>query len=516
MQDHKANITQVSQSLSLAGGRTLSYRARTSTLALAFIMALSPVWLLWSSGAALSLLWSIVTSLSQGKGVPEFYDLMAAFYFFLVTIGLFAVYVCSDSKVLFDGETIRLPSRFLFELRGRLRRPWSSLKMIDFRDRDGNHSRPQNMILVFEGGAAVPLSLAGMKRDDVKELIQAIQLLAPSAEFYPTLTELDLDLVSGFDAGLSATLHPSFTQLWEDELAGRFGSTIFVPLEPGALLQDEGVRVLGQLCFGGLSAVYLAERKDATQVILKEAVLPLGCDQSLKEKALAMFAREAAILANLKHERIAAVLDYFVENGRHYIVLEHIEGIDLRRFVREQEAQPAETVLRWLSELSDILAYLHAHEPPVVHRDVTPDNIVLARDGHLSLIDFGAANNLVGTATGTLVGKQSYISPEQFRGKAGPQSDLYSLGATMYFALTGSDPEPLSRLSPPEPQDLGDSSRELYVGLGRIIESLTEQNLEARIKSAADLKALLEALKTSLPSNGPAPSPLTISARSES
>ncbi len=184
-------------------------------------------------------------------------------------------------------------------------------------------------------------------------------------------------------------------------------------------LQNGAINVIGQLCFGGLSAVYLAERvTDAdSPVILKEAVLPLGCDEALKEKALEMFGREAAILASLDHERIAAVRDYFVENGRHYIVLEHIDGIDLRRFVREQGAQSAEVVLRWLSEMTDILIYLHNHEPPVVHRDVTPDNIVLARDGHLSLIDFGAANNLVGTATGTLVGKQSYISPEQFRGQ---------------------------------------------------------------------------------------------------
>jgi len=499
MQDHKANLTQVSQSLSLVGGRKLSYRARTSTLALAFIMALSPVWLLWSTGAALSLIWSIFNSLSHGHGVPEFYDLMAAFYVFLISVGIFAVYVCSDSKLVFDGETIRLPSRFLFELRGRLRRPWESLRIVDFRDRDGSHSRPQHMALVFDGGASVPLGIAGMKRDDVKELIQAIQLLAPQAEFYPALVELELELVSGFDAGLSATLHPSFTQLWEDELAGRFGSTIFVPLEPGAVLQEESVKVLGQLCFGGLSAVYLAEQKDGTQVILKEAVLPLGCDQSLKEKALAMFAREAAILATLKHERVAAVLDYFVDNGRHYIVLEHIEGIDLRRFVREQEAQPAEVVLRWLSEMNDILMYLHAHEPPVVHRDVTPDNIVLARDGHLSLIDFGAANNLVGTATGTLVGKQSYISPEQFRGKAGPQSDLYSLGATMSFALTAADPEPLTKLSPEIPDDISDDSLLIYTGLVEIIRDLTEQELESRIKTSAELKGRIEALKAPLP-----------------
>jgi serine/threonine protein kinase len=294
---------------------------------------------------------------------------------------------------------------------------------------------------------------------------------------------------------LSAALNPSFTQLWEDELASRFGSTIFVPLEPGGTLQEGSLTVVGQLCFGGLSAVYMASRKGGQQVILKEAVLPQGCDQELKEKALAMFAREAAILATLKHERIAQVMDYFIEGGRHYIVLEHIEGIDLRRFVREQGPQPAEIVCRWLSEMASILIYLHAHEPPVVHRDVTPDNIVLARDGHVSLIDFGAANNLVGTATGTLVGKQSYISPEQFRGKAGPQSDLYSLGATVYFALCGADPEPLTRLTLAVPGGTSEQSRQIFFGLARIVEDLTEQDPALRTKTSIELKSQVDSLK---------------------
>ncbi|MBS1991557.1 MAG: serine/threonine protein kinase [Cyanobacteria bacterium SZAS LIN-3] len=501
MPDEKANLTLVAQSLSQTGGRKLSYRARTSTLALAFIMALSPVWLLWASGAAISLIYSILSNMRAGKEIPEFYDVMAAFYVVLIAVGAFAVYVCSDTKLVFDGQTLKLPARFLFELRGRLRRPWSSLKMVDFRDRDGSHKRPQNLALVFEGGASVPLSISGMKREDVKELIQAVQLFAPEAQFFPPLAELELDLGSGFDAGLTA-LHPSFTQLWEDELAGRFGSTIFVPLEPSARLQEGGIKVLGQLCFGGLSAVYLAERKDGRQVILKEAVLPLGCEESLREKALAMFAREASILATLKQERIASVLDYFVENSRHYIVLEHIEGIDLRRFVRDQGSQPPEVALRWLGEMADILAYLHEHEPPVVHRDVTPDNIVLARDGHLSLIDFGAANNLVGTATGTLVGKQSYISPEQFRGKACEQSDLYSLGATIYFVLTGQDPEPLSRLTPEPPDQLSEAGRPLFFALARLVENLTEQDVESRVKSCAELKKQIEAVREPLPMRG--------------
>jgi tRNA A-37 threonylcarbamoyl transferase component Bud32 len=505
MQDNKATIARVesAQSLLPAGERRLAYRARSSTLALAFIMALSPIWLLWSLGAALMLLGAIIGYIARGERVPEFYDAMTCFYFFLTTVGVFAVFVCRDVKLTFDSNEISFPSRFLFEVRGRLTRPWKDLSHVDFRDRSGNANHPQDMTLVFRGGARVPLAIAGMKREDLSELIQAIQLFAPQAEFMPPLSSLKLDLVSGFEAGLSGLLQPSYTQLWEDELASRFGSTIFVPLEPGAVLQNGNLSVIGQLCFGGLSAVYLAEREAGTTVILKEAVLPLSCDQALKEKALEMFGREAAILASLKHERIAAVRDFFVENGRHYILLEHIDGIDLRRFIREQGPQSPEVVLRWLAEMTDILIYLHEHEPPVVHRDVTPDNIVLARDGHLSLIDFGAANNLVGTATGTLVGKQSYISPEQFRGKAGPQSDLYSLGATIYFALTGLDPEPLSRLAVPVADGLPPPAGQIGLGLAQIVKELTEQTLAQRTESCHELKTQVESLRQSLHDAGP-------------
>jgi serine/threonine protein kinase len=97
------------------------------------------------------------------------------------------------------------------------------------------------------------------------------------------------------------------------------------------------------LSFGGLSAVYLVSKPEEARLpgqvklyVLKEAVLPLGSDDSLKAKALEMFERESMLLSSLSHERIARVLDYFVSAGRNYILLEHIEGIDLRCFVAEQ------------------------------------------------------------------------------------------------------------------------------------------------------------------------------------
>jgi serine/threonine-protein kinase len=268
-----------------------------------------------------------------------------------------------------------------------------------------------------------------------------------------------------------------------------------VPLEPGQIVSGRkpALQILGQLSFGGLSAVYLVgEGQNSSSenkvFILKEAVMPVSTEETLRVKAQEMFERESRLLSSLRHSRIARVYDSFVADGRHYILLEHIEGADLRRFVREHGPQPAAVALRWLVEAAEILRYLHNHEPAIVHRDVTPDNLVLARDGHLSLIDFGAANTMLGTATGTLVGKQSYIAPEQFRGKAQCASDIYSLAGTIYFALTATDPEPLSLLSPASIRS------DIAEDFDRLIRHCTAQDVEQRIATADELLARARAI----------------------
>jgi serine/threonine protein kinase len=105
-------------------------------------------------------------------------------------------------------------------------------------------------------------------------------------------------------------------------------------------------------------------------------------------------------------------------------------------------------VLDWSQAIAGILLYLHGQTPAIIHRDLTPENLVLGEDNLIHLIDFGAANEFAATATGTLIGKQAYIAPEQFRGKPTPSSDIYALGATMYYLLTGQDPEALSTSNP--------------------------------------------------------------------
>jgi serine/threonine-protein kinase len=194
----------------------------------------------------------------------------------------------------------------------------------------------------------------------------------------------------------------------------------------------------------------------------------------------------------LNHERIASVFDYFVENNHNYIALEYVDGKDLRKYISEKGPQNELTVLRWAIEISEILSYLHSLEPPVVHRDLTPDNLLLEADGSITLIDFGAANEFIGVATGTVVGKQSYISPEQFRGKATPASDYYSLGASLSYLLTGKDPEALSvcRLSEICPHISSD--------IESLIIDLTSLSESDRLQSATELRKRCQLIIDSL------------------
>lgn len=484
-------------------GIVLRYREGRVFVAQVLFIALAPLWGLYAVSAIISLLIEAAGKLAGSQIGVEQLLLPLLFYIALAFGGFLALKTCSDSNLALDSNGIRFPRYLLFETRFRLFRPWQTLKNVQFRSL-GRSTGPQSVNLNFEDGASVKLALNALAPEDLKELILAVQVFSPQAQFTPSLRELDLNLSQGESSLLN--LPTSYTELWEQDLAGRFGSTIFVPLEPGQELTWSGkkLKVLAQLAFGGLSAVYLV--KSAVDdgafgvefnevMVLKEAVLPANLDSTLENKALEMFEREARLLSSLNHPRLARVVDYFIVSGRHYILLAHIEGADLRRFVVEHGAQPPLVVVRWFRELIAILRYLQEHDPPVVHRDLTPDNIILARDGRLSVIDFGAANNLVGTATGTIVGKQSYIAPEQFRGKACGGSDVYALAATMGFALTGKDPEPLTQSKPGrETKNAPD--------LGRLIASCTEQELSSRLVDLSVIEGELLKLATLLAEEG--------------
>src|SRR5262245_47086252 len=206
-------------------------------------------------------------------------------------------------------------------------------------------------------------------------------------------------------------------------------------LQTGIILNQryEIVRLIAE---GGMGAVY--EGRD-----LKFGGSPVAIKRCLLtgEAMQRAFVREAELLANLSHPGVAKVRDLFVEPDGQYLVMEYIPGRDLEEILNDRGAAiPTEEALGWMDQTLDALIYMHSQRPPVIHRDLKPSNIKLTPSGHVMLIDFGLAK---GNGTSSLVGYSANYAPlEQLHGGGtDAQSDLYSLGATMYRLLTGQAPE---------------------------------------------------------------------------
>ncbi len=159
------------------------------------------------------------------------------------------------------------------------------------------------------------------------------------------------------------------------------------------------------------------------------------------------FAREAQILARLKHPHLPRVFDHFGSDGdRHYLAMDLIPGEDLAAMLgKRRRPFPESQVLKWADQLLDALEYLHGQEPPVIHRDIKPSNIKITPDGRAVLIDFGLAKMLKEgkkTSSGAAGLTYDYAPKEQYQKKSSTdaRSDIYSLGVTLYELLTNQRP----------------------------------------------------------------------------
>ena len=250
-------------------------------------------------------------------------------------------------------------------------------------------------------------------------------------------------------------------------------------LAPNSLIQNRYliVHLIGK---GGMGEVYLAvDQRLGSAVALKRTFF---ADDEMLGGA---FEREARTLARLRHPVLPKVSDHFVENGEQYLVMEHIAGDDLaKRLEGAQKPFPLSWVLFWADQLLDALAYLHSHEPPIIHRDIKPQNLKLTDENHIVLLDFGLSKNSTAQtktsgssgSTGSVVGYTPHYAPmEQIRGTGtSPRSDLYSLSATLYQLMTNSVPDdaltradallngkpdtivPLNEVNPEVPREVSD------------------------------------------------------------
>ena len=245
---------------------------------------------------------------------------------------------------------------------------------------------------------------------------------------------------------------------------------------------------------GGMATTYAAvDLSNSQRVALKV----LSLEQTDDWKTIEMFEREAQVLANLHHPFIPRYLDYFEldlnSDRRFYLVQELVEGESLAALVA-RNWQPNEAEVKEIAkQILDILVYLHSLSPPVIHRDIKPQNIIRDDRGKVYLVDFGAVQAVYRNTIsigGTFVGTLGYMSPEQLRGRVVSASDLYSLGCSLIFLLTGKLPTDL-----PQKRMKLDFRSQVNISshLADWLDKLLEPAVESRFVSAS---AALTALKS--------------------
>lgn len=412
----------------------------------------------------------------------------------LPSLLLFAMvaYLFGNSKLAFNSRSLKPNNRWFFVMNGRPEREWQDIQRISLSstasepafDNIGWKRRKTDKFKVggyssihifFKSGGYFTIYLDGMAEDDGHQLLQAIGKWAPQDALTHQMKELCKSVREP---------HP-LTLAWNDQMLQATG---YMTLSPGKYLQDR-LKIERELASSGFSAVYLAQDGDKP-VIVKEISLAAIKDEVTKAKTRELFHREAQLLAQIRHSRIPRVLDHFTQGDREYIELELMEGNSLRALVTRPAAKPLDekTILQIALQLAQIVEFLHGLEQPIIHRDITPDNVILKADGTVALIDFGAANVFVEAATGTMIGKQAYIPPEQLRGKAVLASDIYALGATIYFLLTTKDPLPLSCSSPLE------ADCKVSLKLDALIERSTAMEADSRPQAVQLVQELKEML----------------------
>ncbi|MEL6493620.1 MAG: serine/threonine-protein kinase [Cyanobacteria bacterium J06623_7] len=283
------------------------------------------------------------------------------------------------------------------------------------------------------------------------------------------------------------------------------------PYQPGDMIQDRYC-IVGILGEGGSAITY--EAIDTTQsdlAVPPNTSLPphetaahvalkvLSFVQTKDWKLVEMFEREAKVLKNLHHPRIPAYLDYFsidTERDRQFILVQElIPGQSLGTLVEQGYYFQEREVKNIAQQVLEILTYLHGFQPPVIHRDIKPHNIIRTESGEIYLVDLGAVQDVYRntlTRGATFVGTIDYMSPEQLRGHASYGCDLYSLGCTLLYLLTRRSPSelPLKRMK----LDFR-SSLSISTQFADWLDTVLEPALEDRFRSTTEALEKLHAEK---------------------
>ncbi len=252
---------------------------------------------------------------------------------------------------------------------------------------------------------------------------------------------------------------------------------------------------------GGMGHVYPARdiKLHNRLCIVKQVKEPVKSDDDLRK-----LEEEAIEMAKLNHPNVAMIFDHFVEGRFYFLVVEHIAGKTLGEIFSERQGKLTEDeVINWAISMCDVVSYLH--KAGIVHRDISPQNIMLTDDGIIKFIDFGTLRELRHIATGGTagMGKFGYTPPEQWLGTPEPRSDIFALGATIFYLLTGFLPLSKEYLDGQGPQrsdfnpiypPIREMNPKISQELEAVLQKALQLDINRRYSSAAELGQALRSL----------------------
>lgn len=291
----------------------------------------------------------------------------------------------------------------------------------------------------------------------------------------------------------------SYTDLWLRYFSSSSHRIRREHLRQGEKLCGGAYEIVGLIGAGGQASAYLASTLSADReciekstpelpadVVLKEYILPMHRGERTMASPAGILRREGLLLQSLRHNGIVKLFDSFVEDGRGYLVLEYVEGTTLKDLIASKGPLNSSDVVGLAVQVCDVLEYLHGLVPPIVHRDLTPDNLMMSSDRRLKLVDFNVAWQMNPSAVTSLAGKQRYIPLEQIRGKPDTRSDIYALGSTMFYLLTALEPEPICQSIPCQYND------SVSPALNEVVATATKLNAQDRFQSAVEMRRALD------------------------
>ncbi len=346
---------------------------------------------------------------------------------------------------------------------------------------------------------------------------QELTLVGPEAKpqcnSCPALLALDADVATELES-LKWVDQP---QKYEELLSAR-GGTNAPPLDIGRLdaVLAGRYQVVRRLAFGGMAEVLLAKQVAVggfEKFVVLKRILP---QHAANPEFLNLFLREARLSSRIVHPNVVQVLDVVEQGGEYFMVMEFVDGQSLRNLVRQAVQHrthlSVNLVVKILAELAGALAAAHEHRSdndqlnPIVHRDLSPDNAMLSKQGHVKLTDFGlakSATSLSMTPTSNVRGKLAYLAPELLTDTSPStetliRADIYALGVIAYVLLTRNQPfrrdteaQTLFAVIENKPPDLRKLRPDLPNSLIDLVNATMSKDITARPKSA---RALADAL----------------------